>query len=168
MLQIIRLWETKTGFNMERTDYDALYSRDVNNYVAIKPDGEVKTKGCYGSAGIGKNPQNEVCNIAVIEYLKSGKKIDTTIRECSDITKFLTVRKVKGGAVYGGEYLGKAVRFYNNGSDSKIQYKDNGNKVPKSDGAKPLMDLPDTFPTDVNYDYYIAEAISSLKDLGVV
>ena len=38
--------------------------------------------------------------------------------------------------------------------------------MPKSDGAKPLMELPDEFPDDVNYAWYIAEAKSALGNLG--
>jgi hypothetical protein len=30
----------------------------------------------------------------------------------------------------------------------------------------PLMDLPDTFPSDVDYDWYITEAESILKEVG--
>ncbi|KRR08781.1 hypothetical protein, partial [Bradyrhizobium valentinum] len=42
----------------------------------------------------------------------------------------------------------------------------NGNKVARSDGAKPLMELPDAFPNDVDYDWYIREAESILIDIG--
>ena len=167
MVKIVRLWEKQTGFLMERTDYAALYSRDVNNYIAIKGE-SVKTKGVFGAAGITKNPANEVCTMAVIEYLKSDTPIETTIRDCRDIKKFLTIRTVKGGAVKGGEVLGKAVRwYYAKGEDGTINYKTNGNKVPRSDGAKPLMDLPDDFPNDINYQWYFNEAHSLLKDLGL-
>jgi hypothetical protein len=35
--------------------------------------------------------------------------------------------------------------------------------VPRSDGAFPLMDLPDDLPTNINYQWYIDEAYSLLK-----
>jgi hypothetical protein len=41
----------------------------------------------------------------------------------------------------------------------------NGNTVPKSESALPLMDISDTFP-DINYDWYIEEATSILYDIG--
>jgi len=41
-----------------------------------------------------------------------------------------------------------------------------GNKVPSSDNARPLMDMPDTFPEDLDYDRYISEANDILFDLG--
>lgn len=168
MKEIVSWWEDVTNFQMERTDYKAIYSRDVNNYIAIKGNGDVKTKGCFSPASLTKNPQNEICNIALIDYLKFGVKIEDTIKNCDDITKFLTVRNVKGGAVKGRLYLGKAVRwYYAKNIFSTINYKSNGNTVPRSFGAKPLMDLPEILPRDIDYDWYIKECDELLSDIGL-
>ena len=43
----------------------------------------------------------------------------------------------------------------------------NGNKVPKTDGAKPMMELSDTVPDDLDYQYYIDEAQTILEGLGI-
>ena len=100
--------------------------------------------------------------------MTEGIPIEETIRNCRDIKKFLTVRAVKGGAVKDKNYLGKSIRwYYAVGVDGDIVYALNGNKVPNSDGAKPLMELPNEFPNDVNYDKYIQESISILRDIGV-
>lgn len=48
-----------------------------------------------------------------------------------------------------------------------MTYIKNGNKVPKSDGCKHLQNLPDAFPSDVDFDWYIAEAEKMLTNLGV-
>jgi hypothetical protein len=40
--------------------------------------------------------------------------------------------------------------------------------VPKTDGCRPLMDLPKEFPTDIDYDRYVAEAEEVLMDIGYV
>jgi len=64
------------------------------------------------------------------------------------------------------EYLGKVVRWYYSTEGNAIYYK-TGNKVPKTDGAKPMMDLVDDIPDDLDYNWYIQEAIEMLKDLGV-
>ncbi len=71
-----------------------------------------------------------------------------------------------GGAVWREQYLGKAVRFYYSTDGDVITYKKNGNKVPKSDGAKPLMDLTDSLPDDLNHEWYIQEAEKQLQELG--
>ena len=127
----------------------------------------IKGKGAFAEPNLMKNPTNEICIIAVKEYLKSGKLLADTICECGDITKFLSVRSVTGGAIWKGQYLGKAVRWYYSKDGTTIHYKKNNNKVPKSDGAKPLMDLCESIPSDLNYDWYIDECVSMLSDLGV-
>jgi hypothetical protein len=167
--KVIAKWEARTNLETEETAYSALYSRDVNNYIAIKPDGSVKTKGVYGSSGIWKNPQNEICSIAVSDYLSKGTSCAQTIHDCNDIRKFLTVRTVNGGAVKDGIVLGKAVRwYYAKGETGSIHYLKNNNTVPRSEGAKPLMDLPDEFPNDVDYKWYEDECKEILLSLGAI
>ena len=82
------------------------------------------------------------------------------------------VKRVNGGAVHNGNYIGKVVRWYY----QKRQYGDirnaNPNKagirsvVSESQGAMPLMDLPRKFPKDINYIKYIQRAKNVLEDLG--
>lgn len=165
---IVWEWETSTGFETEATYYRALYSRDVNNYVAIKPDGSFKLKGAYAPAGLQKNPTNEICTGAVVKYLVDGTPVEDTIRACTDIRKFVTIRQVKGGALdQAGNYLGKAVRwYYAIGITGPLTYKINGYTVARSEGAKALMELPGELPTDIDFDWYIAEAESILNDIG--
>ena len=180
---IIEQWERDTGFNMEETVYKCLFSRDVNNYFAItdpstwKPgetdNDHIKSKGIFATPGLSKNPQNEVCVMAIKALLLYDTPVEETIRGCKDITKFLNVRTVKGGAVklyekdQPGLFLGKAIRWYY-GKDipGRIVYANSGKKVPKSDGAQPLMELPATFPTDIDYMWYEKEAAKILKKMG--
>jgi len=169
MSKVIAVWEKATHLETEEVRYRSLHSRDVNSYIAIKLDGSVKVKGAYASGGLAKNPQNEICTEAVIKYLVDGVPVEATIRGCQDIRKFLTLRTVKGGAVKAGYELGKAIRwYYALGVDGVIAYKTNGNTVPRTEGAKPLLDLPATFPADVDYRWYEREARSILMDIGVL
>lgn len=188
MKAIVKQWERDTNFEMEESRYLALYSRDVNNYIAIKkkfdkqnnvwldiPDG-TKTKGAYAnpwssnddkSFWLHKNPTNTICVEAVEALLTKGVPLATTIRSCRDIRKFVSVRTVKGGAYKDGVYLGKSIRwYYATGVKGPIVYALKGSKVPRSDGAKPLMDLPDEFPDDVDFAWYEAEAEKILKEIG--
>jgi len=164
---LIGKWEKHTGLDTEETVYKSLYSRDVNNYIAVKPDGTVKGKGVFGPVTLSKNPQSPICPLAVIEYLTNGVPFDVTIKGCTDISMFLSLRTVTGGAVKDEVPLGKAIRwYYSTETSTNITYLKNGNSVPKSKGAKPLMDIPDEFPSDVDYGWYIRECESLLMDLG--
>lgn len=169
---IIKQWETDTGFETEESEYRAYFAKDVNNYIAVRvPDKEgrvkTKTKGLYAPTGLMKNPTTRICVDAVEALLTQNIPIHETIRGCTDIRKFVSVRKVKGGAVKDGKYLGVTIRwYYATGAQGEIVYATSGNKVPRSDGAKPLMNLPETFPQDVNFEWYEAEAFKILKEIG--
>lgn len=171
---IVSVWEKVTNLETEETDYLSIHSRDVNSYVAIKPGGKVKTKGAFALPSslrerMMKNPQNEVCVEAVIEHLVNRTPLAQTIRECRDVRKFLTLRRVTGGASKDGEEIGKVVRwYYSTSTSTALTYITNGNLVPKSTGARPLMTLGQEFPDDVDYDRYVVEAEEMLFSLGVV
>ncbi len=232
---IVAAWEKQTGFETEETLYKALFSRDVNNYVALKEKGGYKGKGAFAETSISKNPQNNICVDAVCAFLEKRIPIADTIVGCDDVRKFVTVRTVKGGAIKitatqyddtltpGGkrvhllangwqivvpgtlasarfdhdfinlegpcdvetayrmhcgedqfEYIGKVVRwYYAIGETGALHYKTvnskgGRNKVPSSDGATPLMILPDELPCDIDYTKYIDEANDILRDLGVM
>lgn len=172
---VVIAWEEQTGFTTEETQYRGLFCRDVNNYIAVKKDneGNCKTKGVYSEKGsalnsvLSKNPENLICSDAVQAFLARGVPISETILASRDIRRFVSVRTVKGGAMKAGVYLGKAIRwYYAKGETGEINYVLTGNKVPKSECAKPLMILPNEFPADLDFDRYIAEATEMLYEIG--
>ncbi len=217
---LIAEWETRTNLKMESVEYRAIYSRDVNNYIAIKSDGEAKRKGEYAKSGLiaKKNPDVEICADAVVDYLTQGVPLEYTIAMCRDIRKFITVQKVAGGGVkmwgegvrkgtkvrdiipiiqaagwlrvgrkwrrgdietdastaYAAcfapqrpEYLGKVVRwYYATNAPGSILYASNGNTVSLSYGAFPCMILPDIFPDNIDYGWYVNKANEMLRDMG--
>lgn len=170
---VIAMWEAITGLETEETKYSAVYSRDVNNYIAVKEDGECKAKGTYTERGsaqnstLSKNPESLICSDAVKALLSKGTDIEDTIRSCRDIRRFVTVRNVRGGAHKDGYFLGKTIRwYYAKGVRGEINYVMSGNKVPNSEGAKPYMEMTSTLPDDIDYDYYIRKAYSMLQDIG--
>ena len=161
-------WMLQTSYELERTDYKALYSRDVNNYIAIKPDGSAKGKGIFGAQGLSKNPDFPIVSEAIAAHLSGQADFKEAIRNCTEISKFVTVRKVSGGAMWRGKLLGKSVRFYYSSAvdhDEAITYAKNGNKVPKSDGAMPLMDMGE-MPGDVDLERYVGIAMIAMKGMG--
>lgn len=220
---LIAEWERRTGLEMEAVEYRAIYSRDVNNYIAIKADGTVKRKGEFAPASLlhKKSPDVEICADAVADYLANGVPLAYTIAMCRDIRKFVTVQRVTGGGVkmwgegvrkgalvrdmvgtleangwqregrrwikpdaYGAsytaadayatcfapqrpEYLGKVVRwYYGKNSQGPIVSASNGNTVSMSYGGQPCMTLPDEFPDDIDYDWYVLKAKRMLMEIG--
>jgi len=165
---IVKEWEETTGLNTEETLYKSIHSRDVNSYIAVKNDGSTKTKGAFAIGGLAKNPVNDICIEAAIEYLTKDINPRLTIEDCKDIRKFVTVRAVKGGGKCLDEFLGKAARWYYSVlSDATINYAANGNTVARSRGANPCMTLPKELPQDIDYDWYENETWEILSDMGV-
>lgn len=165
-------WETDTGFNIEETQYSSVHLRDVNNYVAIKPDGTHKGKGIFATEAKGtslaKSPVNHICITAVVDYLSTGKAVADTIAECENIAEFISIRTVKGGAIWKAETIGQAIRWYYSKQETgALHYHVNGNKVPRTDGARPIMNMPpDHFPDDLNRQWYVREAEEILSSIG--
>ena len=62
-------------------------------------------------------------------------------------------------------YIGKVVRYYY-AIDGKPMFTKAGNRVPKSDGCKPMMKLKKKLPKDLDYSKYIGLAEQHLKELG--
>jgi hypothetical protein len=169
--EMLHEWEEKTGLILEETQYKSTHSRDVNCYFAVKLDGSVKRRGSFGldiTEMLKKNPVGLVCTDAVANWLSDGSDIESHIRNCKDVKKFLVVKNVTGGAVKDGEYLGKTVRFYHSTSTSSaIHYAKNGNTVGTSDKCRPMMKLTKDIPIDLDYNWYIDEAYRILKNIGV-
>lgn len=184
LADLITSWEKDTGFDMEGTEYKALYSQSVNSYFAIKADGGHKRKGPLGNpwsqdpsdrdprAALMKNPQMTILSDAALAQIKDGVPIRKTIMECRDIRQFVTVIKVTKGATWKDRYLGKVIRYYWSTSGEEIYEAvpnpktGNFKKVPKTEGAAECMTLPADLPTDIDYDRYVAETEKVLKELG--
>ena len=172
--QIVQWWRELTGFETEAVDYAWIAARDVNNYVAQPADlsKPPKLKGAYARplpvATSWPNPSGEVCIDAVCDYLTKRADIETTIRACQDIRKFVHIRSVSGGGKWKDQFLGKAVRWYfATGDTAPILYSKNGNRVANTDGCRPIMELPDMLPIDINYARYASDTRAMLADLGI-
>ncbi len=178
-------WEKITGLVTEETRYWGIFNANVNNYVAFEVDdkdgnpGKAKAKGLYLNCwekidkpvyreAMQKNVMAPIVLEAVTKRIRYGTPVWETIRACDEIRKFVMIVTVNGGSLYDGEYLGKAIRwYYGHSSVGCIQIKKTGNKVGRSEGAVPLMTLPDYFPNDVNFEKYEHMAIEALANLGV-
>lgn len=175
---VVAEWEWETLYGTEEVEYQALYSRDVNNYLAVPLKGATKTKGAFGACGPGlkgamglkKNPNCEIAVEAVTKLLVDGTPIEDTVYACTDIRKFVVVRKVTDGALdQYGDPIGKSVRWtYTTRTRLPFTYAKDGKTVPKSHGARPLMELPpdNELIDDIDFAYYVREAYAILQDIG--
>ena len=167
--KVVSKFSEVSGFSFEYTPYRALAVKDVNNYIAVKPDRKLKVKGIYAPLSLKKNPTSQVSSDAVGAWLADGTPFEDTIRS-APFTDFISARNVTGGGQQNGVYLGKVVRWYQStdASSEPIKYATNGNKVPKTEGAKACMTLLDkvTHPADLDYDWYNKEAIKIAIAVG--
>lgn len=156
-------------YEFEYTPYRALAMKDVNNYLAVKTDRKIKSKGIYAPPDLRKNPTASICAKAVGLWLAHGTPFEETVRD-GTLEEFISARNVTGGGVQGTEYLGKVVRWYNSTDESlpPLTYQNNGNKVPKTDGVRAcmLIDKNAPLPADLDYNWYVKEAIRIAVDLG--
>jgi hypothetical protein len=161
-------FDKKTNEWTNQVDMDP-EARFLDQQLGFKIKGAFCERGSAGDSILAKNPETLVCVDAVLKYLALGQPINRTIRECKDFRRFTAVKNVKGGGEKNGFYLGKVVRwYYPKNEPGYIAYVGSGNKVGKTDGARPAMDLPETFPEDIDYNYYIKAAGKILYDIGVM
>ena len=162
-------FEALSRFSFEYTPYRVLAMKDVNNYFAIKPNRELKEKGIYSPLSLKKNPTAGVCAAAVGQWLANGTPLLETIKS-APFCDFISARNVTGGGQQGGVYLGKVVRWYQSTQLDlgPLVYAKNGNKVPKTDGARACMTMRDkvAHPADLDYDWYLRDALKIAVAVG--
>jgi hypothetical protein len=178
LAKLLVTWESDTGFKVEKTRYDALFNSSVNTYIALREGGgKAKRKGTISNpwkkgeedfrGQMSKNPHMSICSEAILNYVTSGKPVEDTIRESTDPREFITIVKVSGGAVWRSHPLGRAVRYYWSLDGDPIFYANGLKKVSNSYGSKPLMELTDQLPPDLDYSRYYEETIRLGSDLGI-
>lgn len=180
LMDVCRQWEEDTGFALEFAEYKSIFNQSVNSYFAFTTDGQVKQKGPranpWGEGGslreqMMKNPQMTILTEAVIARMRDGIPISQTIRSETDVRKFVTVVRATGGATWNDEYLGKVVRFIWSTKGAPIlKAKPNKQgthpKVPDTDGARPMMELEDAVPADIDFERYEERAERILIEFG--
>lgn len=167
---ICKWWESVTGYTLEGNDYAAIFSRDVNSYIAFSPDGKVKKKGEFADpvpvASSWPAPECQISVAALVAYLKDGVPIEHTVSTCQDVRQFVSTRKVSGGAFFEGQKLGRVARWYYCRNGGAIK-NGKGHQVANAEGVRPMMTLTDTVPLDLDRDYYVIRAKRMLLTLGV-
>ena len=117
-----RDWENETGLILENVEYSAMFISDVNNYVAVKTNGEVKLKGKYWypkkpedyDGAWNKDFSNMSLQKCAEQALLHGHDPKHLVRLITDPFDFMLRYKTKGDAtVYIGEQPAtRTVRYY--------------------------------------------------------
>ncbi len=136
-------WEKLSKHTLEETLYSCLIQTSVNDYIAIKTNGEIKTKGDFVSEfEIHKNKSAAIIPIALQNYYSKGISVESTILNHTNIFDFcLGVKSNKGAKLVhldtktGEEIkLQKVNRYYisKNGKNLLKRLRPNEKKKPTS------------------------------------
>ena len=98
----------------EIDEYTKLIQKDVNNYIAVKKNGELECKGAMVKFNKPIDNDLPILNDAVRNYLAYDISVEQTINECKEYIKFQKV--IKLSAKYKEIWYGNGV----SGKDSKI------------------------------------------------
>lgn len=103
--KIVADWCKITRFEMERDDFVKVIQKDVNNYIGIKADGKIKTKGGFVSlygGGSFKTNSLSIIHKAIVDNLVYGVKPEKTIQDCKNVFAFQQI--IKTGSTFDGAY----------------------------------------------------------------
>lgn len=96
---ILKEWQSRTGFELEEDRISKIVQKDVNGYIEVQPSGKFKTKGGYLVRGIAPagafNVNNNATIVAkaLVEYFVHGTPPEETINACDDIFQFQIIAK---------------------------------------------------------------------------
>lgn len=165
-------WQAATKLNLERTDYKALYSHSVNNYIAITEDG-YKSKGTYVKGSLRNNCKGDIIIDAVVNYLKEGTALMHTLQNnLYDIRPYLFIGYSKEGIIWDGNAYGKCIRYVLSTSQkcaytNKVKNDGTLYKLPNADSiyvVERLDDMPEECDIDLNA--YHLKCLKILEEIG--
>jgi len=114
--QICQWWESNTGMILEQAEYSKMFIRDVNNYVAIYTNGNLKSKGAYAHTDLdwSKDHSALIVQKAVEAFFVNGIPIEDTILACTDPFDFAIKAKVprSNRLMWGDTQVDNILRYY--------------------------------------------------------
>lgn len=87
-------WERRTGLKMSYDEFNAMYAKDVNNYVAVRKDGSYHSKGAYVKELNDLDYDLPIVNEAVKNYILYGWNVEDTVLACTELRKFQKIVKL--------------------------------------------------------------------------
>lgn len=177
--QVCKEWEQITKLGLEEDRFEAFYQFAINDYLAIKEGYKetknsdyLKKKGLFiDKVSLGKGMKPIIIPEAINKYLSDSIPIAETIRNCKDLNKFITYQKVnkKFKVEYNNEFIPRINRYYiaTNGYNLFKVDPSTNKYISLLSGVGVIIvnnfDEITEFPTNINYNYYIAEANKIVK-----
>ena len=176
MKEINTAWEEITKYELEDTHYKKIIFSTVNDYLAIKTDGEIKKKGDFlTDFELHKNKSARIVPMALEQYYIHDIPVDTTIVNHNNIFDFCLRQKASKDFHYEGTtktsktVYNKLIRYYVSSTGEKLMKVKNDscttNAAPISQVeagewmATVCNHLTKEHPlTNINYEYYIEKA----------
>ena len=129
MHEINKWWMDITSYELERTDYQTIIFSTVNDYLAIKTDGEIKKKGDFlTDFELHKNKSARIVPIALEHFFVNGVPVADTIRNHTNIYDFCLRQKASKDFHYEGvnkttgekTMYNKLIRYYVSNTGEKL------------------------------------------------
>ena len=178
-------WEERTRLHMSYDEFSSLWSKDVNNYVAIRPDGSYHSKGAYVKELSPLDYDLPIVNEAVKDYILRKIPVENTILGCTELIKFQKVVKLSSkyqwveheGNGHNEKFDNKAYRVFasldtNDGRLLKCKVTEKGDKKDKFGNTPDHCfvengDITEMkIPSKLDKQYYIDLAKNRLEDFG--
>jgi len=132
-LEICKEWSKRTKMNLDHDFIKKIIQKDVNNYVYVKEDNSIKSKGAYVKQLSLIDNDLPIVNKAIKQKLINNIEIEKTVNDSNNLIDFQKCIKITGKyshAVYGKENINlKVLRVF----ASKLS-SDNAIMKMKSDG----------------------------------
>jgi hypothetical protein len=176
MNEINKWWMDLTSYELERTDYAKIIFSTVNDYLAIKTDGEIKKKGDFlTDFELHKNKSARIVPIALEQFFVNDVPVADTIRNHTNIYDYCLRQKASKDFHYEGHsketrtVYNKLIRYYVSNTGEKLLKVKNENSdstavdVSQVEAGEWLMTvcnhLTPNHPLDnINHAYYIERA----------
>lgn len=167
---IIKEIEKEFNLKFEHEQYKFIKYKSVNDYIALTIKDKIKVKGefIYEKILDGSN-EFLIIPLAVKEFFVNNIPIEKTIRNHTNIFSFCAAKKINRdySITRNGQPQQQLNRFYASKKGAYLykqkNTKDTKENIFKESAVQLLNQVPDKFPTDVSYDFYIRKANEMIK-----
>jgi len=184
MNEINSWWVTLTNYELERTDYSKIIFSTVNDYLAVKTDGEIKKKGDFlTDFELHKNKSARIVPLALEQYYVNNIPIEDTIKNHKNIYDFALRQKASSSFHYEGISNGKTtvynklIRYYVSKTGEKLlkiknaDCTTNAAAISQVEAGEWLMTVCNKLYKDhpldnIHHNYYIEKALRIVNKIA--